>query len=111
PLAHYTGLIGAGFLLQGSIPLLIAHSQRVLPHDQRLAASLTLGMSWGLGGLLVAGLQTYFKATGHLEGLLWAMVPFTLLAALGSCLLPRGAVVSNTVASSPNLAPSPVRPG
>jgi FSR family fosmidomycin resistance protein-like MFS transporter len=111
PLAYYTGLIGAGFLLQGSIPLLIAYSQRVLPRGQRLAASLTLGTSWGLGGLLVAGLQAYFSAAGRLEGLLWAMVPLTALAGVGSFLLPRGAAVRDAVAGPSNLAPSPVRPG
>jgi FSR family fosmidomycin resistance protein-like MFS transporter len=108
--AYYTGLIGAGFLLQGSIPLLIAHSQRVLPRGQRLAASLTLGTSWGLGGLVVAGLQAYFNAAGRFEGLLWALVPFTVLAALGSCLLPRSGTAPDVVAPAPTLSPSPIAP-
>lgn len=86
--AYYPGLIGCGFLLQGTIPLLIAYSQRLLPQGKRLAASLTLGTSWGLGGLIVAGLQAGFDGIGWVEGMLWALVPFSVLAALSSLLLP-----------------------
>lgn len=87
--AYYPGLVGSGFLLQGTIPPLIGYSQRLLPRGRRLAASLTLGTSWGLGGLVVAALQAYFGSIGWLEGMLWALVPFTLLAALSSWLLPE----------------------
>ena len=39
--------------------------------------------------LIVAGLQAYYTSIDRLEGMLWALVPFALVAALGSCLLPR----------------------
>jgi FSR family fosmidomycin resistance protein-like MFS transporter len=89
PLAYYPGLAGAGLLLQGAIPILIAYSQRLLPGGQRLAASLTLGASWGLASLIVAPLQAYFTAAGRPERMLWAMVPFGAIAALAVCFLPR----------------------
>lgn len=89
PWVYYAGLVGSGLLLQGAIPVLIAYSQRLLPRGRRLAASLTLGASWGMGGMIVAGLQAYFTAVGRLEGMLWAMVAFAVAAALGSTLLPR----------------------
>jgi MFS family permease len=89
PLAYYPGLAGSGLLLQGAIPILIAYSQHLLPGGQRLAASLTLGASWGLAALIVAPLQGYFAGTGRPEGMLWAMVPFGAIAALAVCLLPR----------------------
>jgi hypothetical protein len=54
-----------------------------------LAASLTLGASWGLGGLIVAWLQGWSSISGRVDGMLWAMVPFALAAAVASCLLPR----------------------
>jgi FSR family fosmidomycin resistance protein-like MFS transporter len=89
PWASCTGLAASGLLLQGAIPILIAYSQRLLPNGQRLAASLTLGASWGLGGLVVAALQAYFTAIGRPEGMLWAMVPFSASAAVAATFLPR----------------------
>jgi FSR family fosmidomycin resistance protein-like MFS transporter len=85
----YPGLVGSGILLQATIPILMAYSQKLLPRGQRLAASLTLGASWGLGGLIVAGLQALCATRGWATGMLWAMVPFALAAALGSYLLPQ----------------------
>jgi FSR family fosmidomycin resistance protein-like MFS transporter len=89
PAAYYAGLVGSGLLLQGSIPILIAYSQRLLPRGRRLAASLTLGASWGLGGLVVAMLKDSFAAAGRLDSMLAALIPFALAASLASCLLPR----------------------
>ena len=89
PLAYYPALAGSGLLLQGAIPILIAYSQHLLPGGQRLAASLTLGASWGLAALIVAPLQGYFTSAVRPEGMLWAMVPFGAIAALAVCLLPR----------------------
>jgi FSR family fosmidomycin resistance protein-like MFS transporter len=83
----YLGLAGAGLLLQGGIPVLIAYSQRLLPEGRRLAASLTLGASWGLGGLIVAGLRAV--VAGRPEQLFWMLIPFTLAAAGVAWLLPR----------------------
>jgi FSR family fosmidomycin resistance protein-like MFS transporter len=85
---YYIGLVGSGFFLQGAIPILIAYSQRLLPRGQRLAASLTLGASWGLGGLIVAGLQAYFTWSGQVASMFVALVPFALAAAVGSCFMP-----------------------
>jgi FSR family fosmidomycin resistance protein-like MFS transporter len=93
PWAFYTGLVGSGFLLQGAIPLLIAYSQRLLPRGRRLAASLSLGASWGLGGILVAALQAYSASVGKLETMMWAMVPFAVSASLAAAFLPRLAAV------------------
>jgi len=87
--AYYVGLIGSGFLVQGAVPILIAYSQRLLPRGRRLAASLSLGTSWGLGALIVGGFPAYFSALGRLEWMFWAMAPFALAAALGSYRLPR----------------------
>lgn len=91
PWVQQIGLAGAGFFLQAAIPLLIAYSQRLLPRGRRLAASLTLGSSWGLAGLIVAGLQAYFSSLREFETIFWALLPFTLLAAVGALLLPRDA--------------------
>jgi len=89
PIAYYVGLAGSGLLLQGAIPILIAYSQRLLPGGQRLAASLTLGASWGLAALIVGVLQWHFTRIAQPEGMLWAMVPFGCAAALAIGILPR----------------------
>jgi FSR family fosmidomycin resistance protein-like MFS transporter len=102
PVAYYVGLVGSGFFLQGAIPLLIAYSQRLLPQGRRLAASLTLGTSWGIGGLVVAGLKGYFDSIG----LLWALIPFAILAGLGACLLPR--VGTQPADQTPPMSPEPI---
>ena len=102
----YAGLIGSGFLLQGTIPILISYSQRLLPRGRRLAASLTLGASWGVGGVLVAGLKLLFPSSEHLPGMLWTMVPFALASSACAALLPRSA----TLLYSHQILAAPVRP-
>jgi FSR family fosmidomycin resistance protein-like MFS transporter len=86
--AMYVGLAGSGFLLQGTIPILIVYSQRLMPRGRRLGASLSLGASWGLGGVIVAGLKAVF-AEDQMSGMLWAMIPFALAASACAALLPR----------------------
>lgn len=44
--------IVAGSALQGVNPLVVAMSQRLLPSGSRMASSLVMGWSWGVGGLL-----------------------------------------------------------
>jgi FSR family fosmidomycin resistance protein-like MFS transporter len=89
PGLFYLGLSGSGFCLQAAMPLLMSYAQRLLPRGRRVAASLTLGTSWGLGGIIVSGLQAHFVSIGRLDWMLWALVPFALAAGLGSLLLPR----------------------
>jgi len=84
----FVGLAGAGFLLQGTIPILIAYSQRLLRRGQRLAASLTLGASWGLGGIIVAGLKAVFSEN-QMTLMLWTMVPFAIVSSACVPFLPR----------------------
>jgi len=101
----YVGLIGSGFLLQGTIPILISYSQRLLPRGRRLAASLTLGASWGLGGILVAGLKLIFTED-QLGGMLWAMVPFAVASSACAALLPRAASLAPRVRLEPISSPA-----
>jgi FSR family fosmidomycin resistance protein-like MFS transporter len=101
----YVGLIGSGFLLQGTIPILISYSQRLLPRGQRLAASLTLGASWGLGGICVAGLKLIFTGD-QLPDMLWAMAPFALASSACAALLPRLAAVPTPAPVEPVTSPA-----
>jgi FSR family fosmidomycin resistance protein-like MFS transporter len=45
----------AGFLLGATMPVLISYGQQLLPEGQRVASSLTMGVTWGLAGAAVAG--------------------------------------------------------
>lgn len=44
----------AGLLLGGAGPVLISYAQQMLPNGQRMASSITMGVSWGFGGAIVA---------------------------------------------------------
>ena len=44
----------AGLLLGSTMPILVSYGQQLLPDGQRVASSITMGVTWGLGGVLVA---------------------------------------------------------
>ena len=43
-----------GLAFGGATPVLISYGQQLLPEGQRIASSLTMGASWGIGGAIVA---------------------------------------------------------
>ena len=87
PFVSYTMLLVclaiAGLVLGGATPVLISYAQALLPEGQRFASSITMGVSWGLGGVLVAGAMAIFDRAGRPE---LAMIIFGL-APLLSCVL------------------------
>lgn len=78
------GLVGtSGLLLGVTMPVYISYGQQLLPHGQRVASAITMGVSWGIGG-------------GISNGSLWICIHydslpmifgFFSLAALASSLL------------------------
>lgn len=46
-----------GFLLGAVMPILIGYGQHLLRDGQRVASSLTMGVTWGFGGMIVAALM------------------------------------------------------
>lgn len=52
----YVATLGTGFLLGLSLPVLISTGQRMLPESPRVASSITMGVSWGIGGGTVSGI-------------------------------------------------------
>ena len=52
PLSVATGM--TGLLLGIALPVFISYGQQILPESQRLASSITMGVSWGTGGAIVA---------------------------------------------------------
>ncbi len=48
-------LVGTcGLLLGVTMPVYISYGQQMLPHGQRVASAITMGVSWGIGGGIVA---------------------------------------------------------
>jgi len=43
-----------GLLVGVTMPLYISYGQQMLPHGQRVASAITMGVSWGIGGGIVA---------------------------------------------------------
>lgn len=78
------GLVGASGLLLGvTMPVYISYGQQLLPHGQRVASAITMGVSWGIGGAIVAATLWFCLRT---DSLAW-IFPFFSLAALASAFL------------------------
>lgn len=48
----------AGLLLGATMPILVSYGQRLMPEGQRVASSITMGVTWGTGGVVVAAIMT-----------------------------------------------------
>ena len=57
----------AGLLIGVGLPVLISYGQQLLPGSQRVASSITMGVSWGTGGAIVAGIMAVCEARQTLE--------------------------------------------
>jgi FSR family fosmidomycin resistance protein-like MFS transporter len=64
----------AGLLLGATLPILVSHGQQLLPEAERTASSITMGLTWGLGGLIVAAAMA---ASSRLER---PELPFAIFA-------------------------------
>jgi FSR family fosmidomycin resistance protein-like MFS transporter len=79
----------AGLLLGGTMPILISLGQQMLPRSQRVGSSITMGLSWGLGGGAAGLIVMGFKPSGRMEE---TFALFAVAAVLSSLLcgwLPR----------------------
>jgi FSR family fosmidomycin resistance protein-like MFS transporter len=72
-----------GVLLGVTMPVYISYGQQLLPRGQRVASSITMGVSWGIGGGLVAAAMQVFN---HFDALL-SIFTFFAAASLTSSLL------------------------
>lgn len=87
PLAGGVPLVGAvalaGLLLGISMPVLISYGQQLMPDRQRMASSITMGVSWGLGGAMVSMVLATCKYAERFEP---AFAVFALATAISSLL-------------------------
>ena len=91
-------LIPTGMILWGTAPAMVSYAQQLLPRGAGLASAITLGLSWGVGGLIQAPVTAYFQAEGVPRAAFHAFIPCLALAALGACLLPT--ISGETVSES-----------
>jgi FSR family fosmidomycin resistance protein-like MFS transporter len=94
----------SGLLLGVSLPVLISYGQQLLPGSQRVASSITMGVSWGLGGAFVSLILLVCQSAGRFGP---AFIVFAVATTLSSVLcywLPAiGATTSQPLASAGEL--------
>ena len=56
-LALSASVLATGLFLGIAQPVFISYGQQLFPESQRIASSITMGVSWGAGGAIVAGLM------------------------------------------------------
>ena len=58
-------VLGLGLFLGAAIPILTSYGQLLLHDAQRVASALTMGVTWGLGGVFVAALMAALNHIGR----------------------------------------------
>lgn len=84
-------LVGTcGLLLGITMPVYISYGQQLLPHSQRIASSMTMGVSWGVAsglvGIAMWVFQTYWNS---LDGIFLFFAVSSAISGLLSHLLPH----------------------
>lgn len=54
----------AGFAVGATLPMLVSFGQQLLPHGQRIASGLTMGVTWAVASPLAASTIEFFE---HLQ--------------------------------------------
>jgi FSR family fosmidomycin resistance protein-like MFS transporter len=90
-----------GLVIGGAGPVLISFAQELLPGGQRLASSLTMGVSWGLGGAVVAGMMLVLNEIGRPELAFLCYAPAILISSLLCAWLPSAHQIPAPAAATP----------
>jgi len=95
-------LVPSGVVLVGTTPAMVSYAHQLFPRDAGMASALTMGLSWGTSGLLVAGMITVFVDQFDKPALLFAaFVPCLALSAAGAAFLPSFSREAQPVLSPP----------
>lgn len=75
-----------GLLIGITLPIFISYGQQLLPERQRVASSLTMGVTWGIGSALIAGMMWLLRRSGHVE---WSFAIYGVMVLVSGifCLL------------------------
>lgn len=68
-----------GLLLGATLPILVSYGQKLMPEGQRVASSITMGVTYGIGGVIVALLMVSVNHAHRPD--------HAFLAFAGSCIL------------------------
>jgi len=83
-------LVPTGLVLVGTTPAMVSYAHQLFPRDAGMASALTMGLSWGTSGLIVAGMTPVIVDQLRQPALLFAaFVPCLAAAALGARALPN----------------------
>ena len=83
-------LVGTcGVLLGVTMPVYISYGQQLLPHGQRVASSITMGVSWGIGGGAVALAMGLFQSLDALSSIFFFFAAASVASSLLCHWLPR----------------------
>ena len=82
-------LVPTGFVMWGTTPAMVSYAQQLFPRGAGMASAITMGLAWGIGGLLHAPVTAYFREAGTPQTAFWGFIPFLVLAGLGAMLLPK----------------------
>ena len=77
-----------GLAIWGTSPAMVSYAQQLFPKGAGFASALTMGVSWGMGGLIQAPITAYYSGKETPELACWVFLPCLLLASLGACFLP-----------------------
>lgn len=78
----------SGLILNGTTAAMISYGHQLFPDSKGIASSLTMGLAWGLGGIVVAILTTLTSQANHPEWMYWMFIPSLLASSAFALLLP-----------------------
>ena len=88
----------SGLLLGISLPVLVSRGQELMPDSQRIASSITMGVSWGVGGGVVSIILVICKFGGHFEPAFAAFAVATLVSSVLCAWLPEAKMATTSQA-------------
>jgi MFS transporter, FSR family, fosmidomycin resistance protein len=83
-----TMLIATGLTLWGTIPAMVSYAQQQFPKGAGMASAITMGLAWGLGGIIQAPITAHFSETSHPQQAFFAFIPCLIISAIGARMLP-----------------------
>lgn len=82
-------IVAAGFVLGITLPMLVSFGQHLLPNGQRIASSLTMGVTWGFASPVAAGTIELFDRLGRPAAAFYVFAAVLAVSSLLSFSLPR----------------------
>ncbi len=100
----------SGLLLGISLPVLVSRGQELMPDSPRIASSITMGVSWGVGGGVVSIILFICKYGGRFEPAFAAFAVATLASSVLCAWLPEVKGLGAGLQTSPEEGPSVTGP-